>query len=460
MNCNMPFTKLTIKNFKCFKAEQSVAFARPDSGLVGSGITYIVGANNSGKTTIIESLSIKKDSKIKSSNRTEGNDPEFKLFDENGLRRKCSLIRPESYTIEENPSISGSDLFQIISSRRHWDSGAQQKHNSLGQSFGSSQAFENRNNAIAVGSELKFIESDSVKYAEFINLVQKVIPEFTKFAVGYEDHEFIEYISGANVRHKTELLGDGVITVIRILLHLYTADNNPLIIDEPELSLHPAAQKKLLKLIGEFSKNRQIILSTHSPYFINWEYLRNGATLNRVVKNEDKDSSVFSIRDFTKYDSLIKSANWQQPFLLDEVAKEILFMDDNILFLEGQEDVGLLRKESLNEDINIFGYGVRGKDNFRFALELVKDLGYKKVCCILDNGASENLIKSLLESQYKDIGYEIIQWNKNDIRDKASYSTTEKTGYFTRDGNKKPSSDLDDFEGKIADVNRYFKGVK
>lgn len=452
----MSFTKLTIKNFKCFRDKQSVIFAQPNPSLVGSGITYIVGANNSGKTTIIESLSIKKDSKIRSSDRIEGYDPEFELFSGDILRRKCSLIRPESYTIEENPSIGGSDLFEIISSRRHWDSGARGKISSSGDTFLSAQSFENRNNAIAVGLELKLIESDRVKYTEFIGLVKKVIPEFTKFAIGYEDQEFIEYISGANIRHKTELLGDGVITVIRILLHLYTAKSNPLIIDEPELSLHPAAQKKLLKLIGEFSKNRQIILSTHSPYFIDWEYLKNGATLNRVVKNEDKNSSVFSIADFTKYNSLIKSANWQQPFLLDEVAKEILFMDDNILFLEGQEDVGLLRKENLNEKINIFGYGVRGKDNFCFALELAKDLGYKKVCCILDNGVSESLIKSNLENQYRVTGYKILQWDRNDIRDKPPYSVSEKTGYFTRKGDKKASADLADFEEKMADVNKYF----
>ena len=452
----MSLTKFLIKNYKCFTDEQSLCFAEPISNLIGSGLTYIVGANNSGKTTVIEGLSIKNKEKIRSSNRVGSSEPEFLLYEGETLKRKCVLVRSESYTIEENPVLPDSQVFEIISSRRDWSSGANSNYVNTGDSFGASHNFKNRNNNIDVASELKTIEADNDKYGEFIELVKRVIPEFTKFAVGFEDNEYIEYISGLGVKHKTELLGDGVITVIRILLHLYVAKDNPLVIDEPELSLHPAAQKKLLKIIAEYSKNRQIILSTHSPYFINWEYLKNGATLNRVVKTEDKNSSIFSISDFTKYNQFIRAANWQQPYLLDEVAKEILFMDDNVLFLEGQEDVGLLSKENLIRNANIFGYGVRGKDNFRFALEFAKDLGYKKVCCVLDNGDSESLIKADLESNYLSLGYKVIQWNREDIRDKEAYSSFEKNGYFTKRGIIKPEDDLDDFNSKIEEINTYF----
>lgn len=452
----MAFTKFKIKNFKCFKNEQSLSLAKPAEGICGSGLTYIVGANNSGKTTIIEGLSIKKDHKIQSSERITGSDPEFSLFDNETLKRKCCPIRPESYTIKEDPALAENEYFEIISSRRHWDSIASNNFTSVGQSLTSSHSFRNRQTDIDVASELKTIELDDDRYLEFINLVKRIVPEFTKFAVGFENREFIEYISGSGVRHKTNLLGDGVITVIRILLHLYASRTNPLIIDEPELSLHPEAQKKLLKVMAEFSENRQIMISTHSPYFINWEYLQNGAVLNRIVKLEDKNSSIFSITDFNKYKLLIKAANWQQPFLWDEVAKEIFFMEDNILFLEGQEDVGLLRMESLHPCVNIFGYGVRGRDNFELAFQLAKDLGYKKVCCILDNGKSEKDIKKNLENNFSSSSYKVIQWNNNDVRDKSKYTSEEKTGYFDKDGSKKKPDELGDFDEKIDEVNNYF----
>lgn len=450
----MTFSKFIIKNFKCFKDEKSFIFAQPKD-LIGSGITYIVGANNSGKTTIIEALSKKDGDKIKSSERTQAADLEFILYEDSVVKNNCKLIRSESYTIKEDPKLRNEERFEIISSRRHWESNANSKFTNIGDSLINSFSFQKRQNSIDVGSELKGIEENTDKYDAFIDLVKRVIPEFTKFAVAYEDNEYIEYISGSGIRHKSDFLGDGVIAVIRILLHLFVEKSNPLIIDEPELSLHPTAQKKLLKIIAEYSKNRQIIIATHSPYFVDWEYLKNGAVINRVVKFQDKDSDIFSIYNFDKYIKLIKSANWQQPYLLDVVAKEIFFTPDNILFLEGQEDVGLLRDEKELEDINIFGYGVRGKNNFEFALELAKDLGFKKVSCVLDNGESEKGIKKVLEEKFTQ--YKIVQWNKNDIRDKEKHISEEKDGYFNKKGDKKDETLLDDFYDKMKEIKEYIK---
>ncbi len=451
----MFFTKFTIKNYKCFIGEQSLIFAVPDSSKIGSGITYIVGGNNSGKTTLIEGLSIKDKRNIKTSERIAGADPEFYLYENDTIVRKNVLIRTESATIKEDPKLDQAHIFEIISSRRHWVSSANSSYNTIGQSITSTYEFNNRHNDLDVGSELRTIESDNAKYADFIALVQRVIPEFTKFAVAYEDNHYIEYISNSGVRHKTELLGDGVITVIRILLQLYINKTNPIIIDEPELSLHPSAQRKLITVLAEYSQQRQIIISTHSPYMIKWEYLKNGAVVNRIAKEDDKKSVISSIKDFNQYESLINIANWQMPFAMDEVAKEIFFMEDGVLFLEGQEDVGLLRKETSLQDVNIFGYGVRGKDNFKFALSLARDLGYKKVACILDGGASETIIKNDLESTFPT--YKITQWNKEDIRDKVAFSATAKNGYYKDDGSKKDQADLDDFDLKLTEISTYIK---
>jgi predicted ATP-dependent endonuclease of OLD family len=259
------------------------------------------------------------------------------------------------------------------------------------------------------------------------------------------------------VRHRSDLLGDGVITVIRILLHLFEAKDTPIIIDEPELSLHPMAQKKLIEIIAECSQLRQIIISTHSPYFISWEYLNNGAILNRVSKYNDEYSEVFSIKSTEPYKSLIKGSNWQQPFLLDEVAKEMFFLRDNILFLEGQQDVGLLRSEKTLENANIFGYGVRGYSNFQFALKLSSDLGFKRVSCILDSGEKESRVFEDLKKEFPE--YKIIQWNKEDICDKPQkIPKSSKDGYFNSSGKKKPESELDDFHSKLEEIETYFNG--
>ncbi len=452
----MIYNKFTIAYYRGFQDEQVLNFAIPEEGKSGSGITYIVGENNTGKTTVIEGLFLHDQKMIRSSERQTAGFPLFELYDpENTLRRKVTLLREGSNTLKEEPSITVDDAFEMIPSRRHWNSNVQGTQ-TLDQVTNTTITETPRSSSAnaRISDALKNIESDDEQFADFIKFVQKVIPEFSSFAIGYEDSEYIEYVTKNGVKHKADFLGDGVISILRILTHLFNKKNRPLVIDEPELSLHPLAQKRLHKLIAECSEKRQIIISTHSPYFISWDYIKNGAVLNKVTKHDDAKSEIHSMQESNTYENLVSGANWQQPFLMDVVAKEIFF-HDNFLFVEGQEDVGLLKQDDqLNYSVNLFGYGVRGKDAFEFALQLAKDLGVKKAGVALDAGESEKAIKSKLESDFPD--YKIIQWNKEDIRDKGAYEEKEKSGYFDKGGKKKEVKDLDDFDDKIAELNEYF----
>ncbi len=59
-----------------------------------------------------------------------------------------------------------------------------------------------------------------------------------------------------------------------------------LFIDEPEICLHPKGQEKLLKALLEISKTRQVFLTTHSPYFLTSNHLKN-IGLHIFTKNGD-----------------------------------------------------------------------------------------------------------------------------------------------------------------------------
>jgi predicted ATP-dependent endonuclease of OLD family len=66
-------------------------------------------------------------------------------------------------------------------------------------------------------------------------------------------------------------LGSGIEMIIS-LLYLETMaslskENIVLIIDEPELHLHPSLQDKFIQYLKSISSEKQMILSTHSPYF-------------------------------------------------------------------------------------------------------------------------------------------------------------------------------------------------
>lgn len=60
-------------------------------------------------------------------------------------------------------------------------------------------------------------------------------------------------------------------TILRLLNNNYIIENSTLILDEPEVNLHPKWQMRYAELLVRMQKelDLHIILNTHSPYFIN-----------------------------------------------------------------------------------------------------------------------------------------------------------------------------------------------
>src|SRR5450432_2473797 len=52
-------------------------------------------------------------------------------------------------------------------------------------------------------------------------------------------------------------------------------------IEEPETFLHPTAQRKLADLLRDQSKNTQILLTTHSPIFVDRRNARSNVLFRR-----------------------------------------------------------------------------------------------------------------------------------------------------------------------------------
>lgn len=66
------------------------------------------------------------------------------------------------------------------------------------------------------------------------------------------------------------LQSDGTLRAAEIVIQLLRKGTTCLIIEEPELAVHPGLLGKLLELITSYSMDRQIVLTTHSPQVVNW----------------------------------------------------------------------------------------------------------------------------------------------------------------------------------------------
>lgn len=84
-------------------------------------------------------------------------------------------------------------------------------------------------------------------------------------------------------------LGSGVEMIISLLfletLASLSKEKIIILIDEPELHLHPHLQEKLVQYLTEFSKINQVLISTHSPYFFK-NCLKNPQIELLITKND------------------------------------------------------------------------------------------------------------------------------------------------------------------------------
>jgi energy-coupling factor transporter ATP-binding protein EcfA2 len=451
----MPYiSNLNISQWRTFGRDACFDFECPD-GKPGPHLNLIVGRNNAGKSTVVQAFKLlaQSDDDItisKSDRRTEDSVRiDFKL--DNGA------------DISIGNSIGGSvhkrtggrlERLKIIDARRPWQTSAGHLNRIDSANFwqissGSRQTFDERNdwtyqNAFSLFSR---IASDVDKKRAFDSTLREVFPFVNDWRLENDlGKHFIEYKSDASVWHSIALTGEGLINAFMLLGSLFdTSDTDVVVIDEPELSLHPQAQRRLFRLLLRKSTETQIIVATHSPHFITWESLGSGVRVFRInpganahpghISKETGDAlRAIAIRDF------------KNRRMFDALSRE-LFFSDSIIFVEGPEDVHLLEQFAAEKgmmDVELFGYGAGGADNIEKWLQACKELGIM-AGAIYDKNKQEAADKA--RSKFPEFPIEVLP--TDDIRDKrsqtVSYVATE--GMFTRSGTIKP-----EFEGKLSEL--------
>ena len=197
-----------------------------------------------------------------------------------------------------------------------------------------------------------------------------------------ENNEIKILIQKANIESTTFYLGAGILESLLLLTHMIAHYDKVLCIDHPELHLHPHAQRGLGSFM-EGLKDSQILVITHSPYFVN---LNKNSSIIRFVQKDAQTETIEPSKDYFTEEDFFRLEQF-----LDIDTKE-LFFARKVILVEGPTELGALpifaSKTGYNFDENgVSVINVGGKETFEFFVKLCE--GFEiPYFIIADNDAS------------------------------------------------------------------------
>lgn len=449
--------KITIKGYRLFKDERAVEFSLPN-GEESSGLNIIVGPNNVGKSSLVNLIGGNYFHQI---NREDWSTDEPEVIIESEGKSLTVKYNKNSINpiVSQSPEGQGPNLLSAyLPSDRRWAFEASNVYlgpgimsgnpnptdtelisqftsvaHSLSGSYASNQNYEDiRKPTEQFISTLLFISQSNTLKEKYRDLVREFIPNYqnyellrkrgNKYQVLYRSTDTTDYID-------MSLVGDGVQTVMVICAYLLLIRESQgvgpgtvsqplsvLVMDEPETSLHPQAQKRLYGYLKEISKNVQVIYATHSPYLTDWSIIEKNGRIIRIDSKNGKQADIHILSKQLQPRIKFKTQPRRQSNI-DTISREIVFTD-KILIVEGLDDANILRhfieSENKNYSFEICGHGADGAGNILNWLRVATALGIK--CA----GIYDNDRQTDYEAAKAAYGDDLIKiWSTDDIRDKA-----------------------------------------
>jgi len=485
---------IELSNYKSIFDRTRLEFSTPADG---PGLTVLVGENNSGKSTLLRALSEALSQSadfvfdkldrhdddpyievelagsgegisLRTEKYSSSNYRKVYVGPSEGQRRTFNeIIRDQVF-----PDAQGR-LISFVPSRRPWTDDFNSQ-SATGGDFGQYEVGEfqitlNSNNPRTIqlpnlGDYLnKILRNDDKE--KFNELLKFVLPDLSNWSTDrFAGADKIVSRAEDGREHAIGKSGDGVLSVFRICYSIFVhSPEVPLVIDEPELSLHPQAQKKMYELLRDVAAERQIIIATHSPHFVDWRDLNRGASLFRFEKQSNGATSVSGLsRESIARINAVTDADPRNRRLFDYLAKEVVFQRAAV-FVEGPEDVhmisGYIEDNCMNE-LPLFSYGVGGAEKIERWLRFCSDLGIAAIGIYDQNKA--DIATQTAESYVGNAKVKVMVLPRDDIRDK--FDPTKPLdgeerkmiceGFFDEKWNFKPEC-KNEFDAFLAEVQEF-----
>ncbi len=437
----MKITGIDLRNVRGYKNLGKKELSR--------NINIFIGSNNSGKSTILNSIFLLQREKALNVNditikRSEG---EIELFIEGGH---------PPYIQVNNSSVR---LYMTLK-------GTNRTHYFLNGSTGGFQRipetepynliypYLSKRKSVQYNDNINEDNANSVS-GNFSNLYSKidrlVTPQFQPANKQYVDacknilgFEISTIAKGAgkqavyyvhNLEHiPLTAMGEGVVNIVGLIADLCVAENKIFLIEEPENDIHPKALKALLNLIIEKSTTNQFFISTHSNIVM--KYL-GGVKNSKVFKvsNDERDNERPNLF-ISKLTEIPDDSNVRRE-VLEDLGYDFFDFDlwKGWLFLEESSAEVLIRDyfidwfvKPLKGKIKTFSAGGSSNiepkfDDFnKLFVFLHLEPTYKnKVWVLIDSGEEEDKIITKMKETYSKSGWDKSNFNQFTEHDFEKY---------------------------------------
>ncbi len=166
---------------------------------------------------------------------------------------------------------------------------------------------------------IKKIIEDPEKKRSFSNLLRDIIPFIDEVAV----EKFMDMSLFFTVRETytrkhfipATLISDGTMNITALIVALYFEERPVTVIEEPEKNIHPRLISKVVDMLRDASRKKQVIVTTHNP---------------ELIKNAGIGEIILISRDSSGFSHLSRPVDKEEvrAFLEHEIGIEELFVQD------------------------------------------------------------------------------------------------------------------------------------
>ena len=181
---------------------------------------------------------------------------------------------------------------------------------------GKAELEQDRNNLTII---LKNIIENKDKERRFSNFVRDLLPFINEVDVErFADKSLLFKLQECYFPKDylpASLISDGTINITALIIALYFEKKPLTIIEEPERNIHPHLISKIINMMKDASKKKQIIVTTHNP---------------EMVKNADLENILLVSRDKDGFSTISKPAEREEvkTFLKNEIGIEDLYVQN------------------------------------------------------------------------------------------------------------------------------------